>query len=66
MPTTVVFRCDFCAASPDSVTQLTLEHQIRELAFGEYLEVPPGRWLVWLGGGRSVRGVTPVPRTEAS
>ena len=28
-----------------------LERQIRELAFGEYLEVPPGRWLVWLGGG---------------
>ena len=51
MPTKVVFRCGFCDAFPDPLTQLTLERQIRELAFGEYLEAPPGSWLVWLGGG---------------
>ena len=51
MPTRVIFRCEFCPAVPDPATRLSLEHQLRELAFGEYLEVPPGRWLVWLGGG---------------
>jgi hypothetical protein len=56
MPTRVVFRCDFCGEAPDPLTQLALERQIRELAFGEYLEVPPSRWLVWLGGGeRAIR-----------
>jgi hypothetical protein len=51
MPTRVIFRCDFCESAPDAETQLTLEHQLRELVFGEYLEVPPGRWLAWHGGG---------------
>jgi hypothetical protein len=51
MPIRVIFRCDFCDAAPDPLTQLTLERQLRELAFGEYLEVPPGRWLTWHGGG---------------
>ena len=51
MPTRVNFRCEFCSAAPDPATQRTLEHQLRELAFGEYLEVPPGHWLMWLGGG---------------
>jgi hypothetical protein len=51
VPTRVIFRCEFCEAVPDHETQLCLERQLRELAFGEYVEVPPGRWLVWLGGG---------------
>jgi hypothetical protein len=51
MPTRVIFRCDFCPEPPDPLTQLALERQIRELAFGEYLEAGPGRWLVWMGGG---------------
>jgi hypothetical protein len=51
MTTRVIFRCDFCAAAPDPLTQLSLERQLRELGFGEYLEAAPGRWLVWLGGG---------------
>ncbi len=51
MPTRVVFRCGVCHGSPDPLTQLALERSLRELAFGEYLDVPPGRWLVWLGGG---------------
>lgn len=51
MPTRVVFRCEFCDAQPDEPTQRTLEHSLRELGFGEYLEAPPERWLVWLGGG---------------
>jgi hypothetical protein len=51
MPIRVIFRCGFCAAAPDPLTQLALEGGLRELAFGEYLEVAPGHWLVWLGGG---------------
>lgn len=51
MPSRVIFRCEFCEALPDDQTQRTLEHGLRELAFGQYLDVPPGRWLAWLGGG---------------
>jgi hypothetical protein len=51
VPSRVIFRCEFCDATPDPLTQLSLEGGLRELAFGEYLDVPPGRWLVWLGGG---------------
>jgi hypothetical protein len=47
----VIFRCEFCDATPDQATQGTLERQLRELAFGTYLEVPPGGWLAWHGGG---------------
>jgi hypothetical protein len=36
---------------PDAATQTSLERQLRELAFGAYLEMPPGGWLVWHGGG---------------
>jgi hypothetical protein len=46
-----VFRCEFCEARPDRDTQRALERGLRELAFGQYLDAPPGRWLVWLGGG---------------
>jgi len=51
VPVRVIFRCEFCEAVPDPETQRTLEQQLRELIFGEYLEVPPGRWLSWHGGG---------------
>lgn len=51
LPTRVIFRCDFCDAAPDADTQRMLEHGLRELAFGQYVEVPPGHWLAWLGGG---------------
>jgi hypothetical protein len=51
MPSRIIFRCEFCDAQPDPETQRSLEHGLRELAFGEYLDVPPGRWLTWLGGG---------------
>jgi hypothetical protein len=52
MPTRVIFRCEFCSCSPsDPLTQLALERSLRELAFGQYVEIPPGRWLAWHGGG---------------
>jgi hypothetical protein len=51
VPVRVIFRCQFCAAQPDADTQRSLERQLRELAFGEYLDALPGRWLVWQGRG---------------
>lgn len=51
MPVSVRFTCQFCDASPDTETQLSLEGQLRELVFGEYLDALPGLWLVWHGGG---------------
>jgi len=51
MPTRLVFRCEFCRAEPDPETQISLESQLRELNFGQYLDALPGRWLVWHGAG---------------
>lgn len=51
VPVRVRFRCQFCSAEPDPDTQRSLERGLRELVFGEYLDVPPGRWLVWHGRG---------------
>jgi hypothetical protein len=47
----LIFRCHFCDAVPDPETQLSLEGQLREFVFGEYLDALPGRWLVWHGQG---------------
>jgi hypothetical protein len=43
VPTHVIFRCEFCDARPDPETQASLEGQLRELAFGEYVDILPGR-----------------------
>ena len=51
MPVRLIFRCQFCDATPDAATQRTLERQVREANFGEYLDAPPGRWLHWQGRG---------------
>jgi hypothetical protein len=51
MPTKAVFRCQFCDATPDHGTQRSLQGQVTERMFGEYLDAFPGRWLVWNGGG---------------
>jgi hypothetical protein len=51
MPVRVRFRCQFCDAAPDPEAQRRLERGLRELVFGEYLDAPPDRWLVWHGRG---------------
>ncbi len=51
MTVRVVFRCQFCDEQPDPLTQLSLEAQLRELVWGQYLDAHPGRWLVWHGRG---------------
>lgn len=51
MAVRVLFRCGHCDALPDRDTQRTLEGQLRERCFGEYLEAQPGGWLIWTAGG---------------
>lgn len=51
MPCVVVFRCEFCEARPDAATQASLEEQLLDIRCGEYLDMEPGRWLVWHGRG---------------
>ena len=51
MPVALVFRCEFCDRRPDHLTQMALEAGVRELVFGQYLDVGPERWLVWHGRG---------------
>ena len=51
MPVNVIFRCEFCDAVPDADTQAALEGQILVQAFGTYIDVLPGRWLIWTGRG---------------
>jgi hypothetical protein len=51
VPVRVIFRCEFCDAVPDALTQKALEAQLQELLFGTYLDAQPGNWLVWTGNG---------------
>jgi hypothetical protein len=41
MPSKVIFRCEFCDAGPSGPAQENLERRLRELAFGEYVDVQP-------------------------
>lgn len=51
MAVRVLFRCEHCDALPDSDTQRTLEGQLRDRRFGEFLDAQPGGWLIWTAGG---------------
>ncbi len=66
MPCRVIFRCQFCRTAPDAESERGLERQLRELAFGEYLHVPPRGWLAWHGRGPlgPVRYACPAHRGE--
>ena len=49
--TRYIFRCQFCDAKPDPLTQLSLEKTVGETAFGTYVDAMPEKWLVWHGRG---------------
>lgn len=51
MSVRLVFRCQFCNAQPDPLTQISLETTVREIVWGQYLDAMPERWLVWHGRG---------------
>jgi hypothetical protein len=46
-----IFRCQFCDAQPDPMTQLSLQQAMRENTWGAYQDALPGRWLVFHGRG---------------
>jgi len=47
----MVFRCQFCGAEPDALTQVSIERQQLHFRFGEYVDAGPGGWLIWHGRG---------------
>ena len=51
MPVAVVFRCEICGSAPGPETRAGLERQLLDLRHGEYVDVEPGRWLIWHGRG---------------
>ena len=51
MSVKVIFRCQFCDAQPDPLTQLRLQATIRDVVWGAYLDAMPQKWLVWYGRG---------------
>jgi len=51
VPVSFIFRCQFCDAQPDPLTQLRLQAVMREFVWGAYQNALPGRWLVWHGRG---------------
>ncbi len=55
-----IFRCQFCDAQPDPLTQVNLEKAMRENTWGAYQDAMPGKWLVFHGRGlyRPASGAT--------
>ena len=51
VPVKAVFMCEFCGARPDEETYASLQRQLLDLRFGEYVDAEPGRWLTWHGRG---------------
>src|SRR4051794_19985035 len=51
VPVHFIFRCQFCDAQPDPMTQLSLEAAMRENTWGAYQNALPGRWLVFHARG---------------
>jgi hypothetical protein len=51
VPVGFIFRCQFCDAQPDPLTQLRLQGAMREFVWGAYQNALPGRWLIWHGRG---------------
>jgi hypothetical protein len=51
MPVSLRFRCQFCDAQPDPLTQISLITSMRQMTFGEYQDALPGRWLIFHARG---------------
>ena len=51
MPVRMVFRCGYCDAVPDTVTQEGMQFAMANPVFGEFRDASPERWLVWYGKG---------------
>ena len=51
MPVSLRFRCQYCDAQPDPLTQISLVSAMRQMTFGEYQDALPGRWLIFHARG---------------
>ena len=51
MPVRPIFTCELCGGRPDAETQASLQRQMLDLRFGEYVDAEPGDWLTWHGRG---------------
>jgi hypothetical protein len=51
MSVRLIFRCQFCDAQPDPLTQISLEKSLPELMWGQYEDAMPEKWLFWHGHG---------------
>jgi hypothetical protein len=47
----LIFRCDTCGCLPGDVTRESLERELLDPRFGEYVDAEPGHWLIWHGRG---------------
>ena len=51
MSVRLIFRCQFCDAQPDPLTQISLEKSVPEMIWGAYEDAMPDNWLIWHGRG---------------
>ena len=47
----LIFKCEICGLAPDQLTQGSIERQLLNARFGEYVDCYPEKWLVWHGNG---------------
>lgn len=47
----LIFRCQTCGRMPDEATRASLERELMDPRFGEYVDAEPGHWLIWHGRG---------------
>lgn len=47
----LLFKCEICAAAPDKLTQGSIERQLLNARFGQWVDAYPEKWLIWSGNG---------------
>jgi hypothetical protein len=51
VPVRLIFRCEICGRTPIEATRESLEHELLDPRFGEYVDAEPEHWLIWHGRG---------------
>lgn len=47
----LIFKCEICGGCPDELTQGSIERQLLNARFGEWVDAYPEKWLIWHGNG---------------
>ena len=47
----LIFKCEVCGGCPDHLTQGSIERQLLNARFGEWVDAYPEKWLIWSGNG---------------